>query len=126
MRVAVTFRNLDSSDAIKGYAQDKLGKLQKYLRAPIDAQVTASVENKHRHCVEVLLAAGGETYKGREESEDMYASIDLVMDKLERQITRSHGRTTARRRDASVAAIEASATPVPEGGAEPPAVGTEE
>ena len=105
MRVAVTFRNLESSDAIKGYAQDKLAKLQKFLRAPIDAQVTASIENKHRHCVEVLLAAGGESYKGREESEDMYASIDLVMDKLEKQITRSHGRSTAKRRDANAKVI---------------------
>lgn len=106
MRVAVTFRNLDSSDAIKGYAHEKLGKLQKYLRAPIDAQVTASIENKHRHCIEVLLTAGGETYKGREESADMYASIDLVMDKLEKQITRSHGRNTARRRDGSADALD--------------------
>lgn len=101
MRVAVTFRNLDSSDAIKTYAHEKMAKLQKYLRAPIDAQVTASVENKHRHCVEVHVVAGGETYQGREESEDMYASIDLVMDKLERQITRSHGRSASKRRGVS-------------------------
>lgn len=114
MRVAVTFRNLESSDAIKGYAQDKIGKLQKFLRAPIDAQVTASIESKHRHCVEVLLAAGGETYQGREESEDMYASIDLVLDKLEKQITRSHGRNTARRRDGNAKVIPAANEVVPE------------
>lgn len=124
MRVAVTFRNLDSSDAIKTYAQEKIAKLQKFLRAPIDAQVTASVENKHRHCVEVQLVAGGETYNGREESEDMYASIDLVMDKLERQITRSHGRNNARRRGAAPAreatepgAVAVAAT-APEAGGE--------
>lgn len=122
MRVAVTFRNLESSDAIKGYAQDKLAKLQKFLRAPIDAQVTASIENKHRHCVEVLLAAGGESYKGREESEDMYASIDLVMDKLEKQITRSHGRSNARRRDANAKVV----TPAETGAEAPPEVAPEE
>ena len=42
MRIAFTFRNIDSSDAIKAYASEKLAKLQKYMRAPLDAEVTLS------------------------------------------------------------------------------------
>ncbi len=88
MHIEFTFRNLESSDAIKSYAADKLGKLQKYLKAPLDAQVTFSLE-RHLHCVDVSFSAGAEHHQGRAEQEDMYASIDLVVDKIHRQINRA-------------------------------------
>jgi putative sigma-54 modulation protein len=85
MRVNFTFRNLDSSDGIKTYAMDKVSKLQKYLHAPLDAEVTLSTE-RHLHRADVSIGADGHRYAAHEESEDMYASIDLVVDKLDRQI----------------------------------------
>ena len=87
MRIAFTFRHMDSSDAIKNYASDKLAKLQKYMRAPLDAEVVVSKE-RHLHQVEVVLRSDGHTYVATQESEDMYASIDLAMDKIERQLKR--------------------------------------
>lgn len=85
MRVNFTFRNLEPSDGIKNYAHEKVGKLQKYLHAPLDAEVTLSVE-RHLQRADVTVAADAHRYAAHEESEDMYASIDLVMDKLDRQI----------------------------------------
>jgi putative sigma-54 modulation protein len=97
MRIAFTFRNLESSEGLKNYASEKIGRLQKYLRAPLDAEVTISVE-RHLHRVDVSVSADGERYAGHEQSEDMYASIDLVMDKIDRQVRDSRARKTARRR----------------------------
>lgn len=99
MRIAFTFRNLDSSDAIKNYASEKLSKIQKYLRAPLDAEVTVSIE-RHHHQVEVILRSDGHTFVATEQSEDMYASIDLVVDTVESQVRRTKGAEHDRRRQA--------------------------
>jgi|SRR3954447_11960334 putative sigma-54 modulation protein len=88
MHIDFKFRNLESSEAIKSYAADKLSRLQKYMPAPLDAQVTFTVE-KHLHCVDVNLSADGEHHQGRAEEPDMYASIDVVVDKMHRQLNRS-------------------------------------
>ncbi len=97
MRIAFTFRNVDSSEGIKNYASEKISKLQKYLRAPLDAEVTVSLE-RHLHRVDINVAADGHRYAGHEESEDMYASIDLVMDKIDRQVRETKATITKGRR----------------------------
>lgn len=85
MRVNFTFRNLEPSEGIKTYATEKVQKLQKYLRAPLDAEITLSME-RHLHRADVNLGADGHRYAAHEDSENMYASIDMVVDKLDRQI----------------------------------------
>lgn len=97
MRIEFTFRNLESSESMKAYAGEKLSKLQKYERTPLEAEVTFAVE-RHVRSVDVSLTSDGETYIGREENDDMYASIDLVVDKLKKQLVRNKGVHTARRR----------------------------
>jgi putative sigma-54 modulation protein len=104
MRIAFTFRNVDSSEGIKNYASEKIGKLQKYLRAPLDAEVTISME-RHLHRVDVNLSADGHRYAGHEESDDMYASIDLVLDKIDRQVRDGAARRTTRRRSSPGIAV---------------------
>ena len=95
MRIQFTFRNLDPSDAIKAHATEKLQKLQKYLRTPLDVEVTLSVE-RHLHCADLHLSThSGEIFQGREESEDMYASIDTAIDKIRKQLVRNRGRRSA-------------------------------
>lgn len=101
MRIAFTFRNLDSSEEIKNYASEKIGKLQKYLRAPLDAEITLSIE-RHLHCIDVNLTADGEVYMGRDESEDIHASIDMVVDKIRKQVTRTKSAHAQRRRTSNV------------------------
>ncbi len=85
MRISFSFRNVASSDGIKNYASQKIARLQKYLRAPLTADVTISME-RHLHQVSIAVNSGGRRYAGQEESEDMYASIDLCMDKIDRQV----------------------------------------
>lgn len=98
MRIAFTFRNLESSDAVKQYATDKIAKFKKYLQAPLEAEVVASLE-RHLQCVDVTIVSGSSRYEAREEAPDMYASIDLVMDKLDAQLKRDKGAQTARKRN---------------------------
>jgi putative sigma-54 modulation protein len=89
MNISITFRQMDATDAVKGYATEKVAKLQKFLRQPLHGQVTLSCQ-KTVHQIEVDLHSGGQHYHAHEESEDMYASIDKVIDKLERQIRGVH------------------------------------
>jgi putative sigma-54 modulation protein len=90
MNISITFRQMDATDAVKGYANDKVSKLQKFLRQPLHGTVTLSVQ-KTLYNAEVDLHAGGQHYHAHETSEDMYASIDKVADKVERQIREIHG-----------------------------------
>jgi len=90
MNISITFRQMDATDAVKGYATEKIAKLQKFLRQPLHGQVTLSCQ-KTLHLAEVDVHAGGDHFHAHESSEDMYASIDKVIDKLERQIRDGHG-----------------------------------
>jgi putative sigma-54 modulation protein len=97
MQTEFTFRHLDPSEALKSYATDKLSRLQKYLRAPLEAHVTLSIE-RHLQCVDMSISAGSEHYQGRAEQEDMYASIDAVVAKIQKQINRAKGHQNNHRR----------------------------
>lgn len=90
MNITVTFRHVDASDSIRARATEKIAKLQKFLRQPMTARVTVSLE-KLLHLVEARISSGGERYEAHEATEDMYASIDKVLDKLERQIRGTKG-----------------------------------
>lgn len=100
MRLAYTFRNVDSSDALKDYAAQKIGRLQKYLRSPLDAEVTLSQE-RHLMRVHVILTADGGRYEGHEDAETAYAAVDLVLDKLDRQVRSAKDADMASRRQTS-------------------------
>ena len=97
MRINYTFRQLESSDGMKNYANEKIARLQKFLDVPIDAEVVFSM-SRHLHCVDISLVAGPRRYAGTEECEDMYASIDRACDRLDRQIRSSKGAETDRKR----------------------------
>jgi len=97
MNIAITFRQLEASEAVKQYASEKVSKLQKFLRQPLTAQVTLTLD-KLQHLAEVHIHAGSEHFHGSEASEDMYSSIDKVIDKLDRQIRGSKGALQAKKR----------------------------
>ncbi|MBD2868421.1 ribosome hibernation-promoting factor, HPF/YfiA family [Paenibacillus arenilitoris] len=75
------------TDALRDYVEKKLNRLDKYFEEPIasETNVTLAV-TKGKHTVEVTIPLPGVMLRAEEKSEDMYASIDLVTDKLERQI----------------------------------------
>ena len=94
MQITTTFRHMEPSEALKSYAEEKLERVKKYIDEPIVVQVFLTVE-KIRHMGEVTINAKGITIKAAEETNDMYASIDAVSDKIERQLRRFKERIKA-------------------------------
>jgi putative sigma-54 modulation protein len=103
MNVSITFRHMDASEAIKKHTAAKLGKLQKFLRQPMTAKVTISVD-KLKHVAEARISSGGAHLEAKESSGDMYTSIDRMIEKLDRQIRVTKGAAESRRRVAKAAA----------------------
>lgn len=87
MQLNITFRHLDPIDSLKNYAREKVERVNKYLDKATEAHVTLSLE-RHLHHADISIHSGNFLLRGREKSEDMYASIDLAMDKIERQLKR--------------------------------------
>lgn len=89
MNIQVHGDHLGVTPALHDFVDKKLGRLEKYFDAPPEREisVTMSVE-RGMHKVEVMLQLHGVLFRAEESSEDMYTSIDLVVDKLEQQIHR--------------------------------------
>ena len=96
MQTSVTFKNLDPSDNLKSYIGEKLDKLDKFLDNPAEATVVLSIE-KFRHIAEVNITGDRLNIYGKEETSDMYAAIDMVLDKLEKQIKKNKQKIRKRR-----------------------------
>ena len=102
MQLAVTFRHMDATSALKDYAKEKVERINKYFPDPIKAHVVLSCDRGFNHIADVIITLhNGFVIKGQETTEDMYSSIDLVMAKIERQVRRykeklQHHRTEAR------------------------------
>jgi len=85
MNISVTFRHLDTSTALKEYAEHKVSKINKFIDGSMEASVVLSVE-KFRKVADVTVTFGRHTINCAEETSDMYESIDKVVDKIERQV----------------------------------------
>ena len=85
MNIAITFRQMDATEAMKAHATEKFGKLQKYLRQPMQAQITLGLSGR-AHTVEAEVHSGEAHHHAHDETDSMYASIDSVVSKLEAQI----------------------------------------
>jgi len=89
----ITFRNVESTEAIKAWALKRFGKIAKHVREPAHAHLTIIVD-KHRHRAEVTLRSGGELLRAASETDDMYSSIDGVVHTIEHSARRQHERRT--------------------------------
>jgi putative sigma-54 modulation protein len=96
MQTSVTFKNLNSSEHLKNYVSDKLDRFDRLLDNPAGANVVLRVE-KFRHIAEINISGDRMTINGKEETEDMYSAIDMVLDKLEKQIKKGKEKTRERR-----------------------------
>ena len=105
MRISITGKNLEISDYLNDLVNKKVGKLERYFPQDADVFVTLSVE-KNRHIVEVTIPYEGGVIRGEEITGDMYASIDNVLDKLEKQIIRHRTRLEKCLRVGAVREIE--------------------
>ncbi|MFN2466861.1 MAG: ribosome hibernation-promoting factor, HPF/YfiA family [Gaiellaceae bacterium] len=92
MRLQVKGKNLEVSDSIRTYAEEKLGKLSRQLADPTQIELELAVERNpsiaDNHVAEATIWTKGPTLRAREASGDMKASIDQVAEKLERQVKR--------------------------------------
>ena len=90
MQFNIRGKKLEVTDAIKAYIEEKLGRLNKYFSNPdnISANVLLKINGKLQS-VEVTINTHGLILRGEEENKDLYASIDLVTDKIERQIRKN-------------------------------------
>jgi putative sigma-54 modulation protein len=101
-------KNIQVTDGLKEHVEKKLGKLDKYFDVSPEAIVALIVE-KERHRVEVTIPLNGYILRGEEESPDMYSSVDLVIDKIERQMEKYKTRLSKKVKGLSVRNIATSA-----------------
>ena len=90
MKFTIRGKKLKVTDAIKAYVEEKIGRLDKYFENPnnISANVLMRLSGKNQ-VVEVTINTHGLILRGEEANKDLYASIDLVTDKIERQIRKN-------------------------------------
>ena len=110
MRISVTFRHMEPTEDFRKYAEEKIGRLKKYLYNPADAKVVLTVE-KHRNIAEVVVNADKTTIKGKETTDDMYKAIDTVTDKIEKQIKKHKGKLIKHKGDSVKDLLEDEAEP---------------
>lgn len=104
MRITVRGKNLDVTDALRDYVAKRLGKLEKFFELD-EVQVTLLVEREN-HVVEVTIPFNGMILRGEEGTGDMYTSIDLVVEKLEKQIDKYKTKLLSRRSKSQAAVRE--------------------
>jgi len=110
MQTSVTFKNIDSSDHLKSYVTDKLDRFDRLLDNPAEANVVLKVE-KFRHIAEISVSGDRMKINGKEETEDMYSAIDMVLDKLEKQIKKGKEKVRERRSKSRLKVKMAGLTP---------------
>ncbi len=101
MIINVRGKNIDATASLVDYAHKKLGKLDKHFDQNTDVQVVLSVIRED-HIVEVTVNLNGMIIRGEESTGDMYASIDQVVDKLERQVKKYKTRVKKQNRQKGV------------------------
>lgn len=87
MKFIISGRNIDITEGLRSAVEDKLGKLEKYFTEDTEVVVTLSVE-KERQKIEVTIPVKGNIIRSEQVSNDMYVSIDLVEEIIERQLRR--------------------------------------
>ncbi|MGN0383737.1 MAG: ribosome hibernation-promoting factor, HPF/YfiA family [Eubacterium sp.] len=85
MRYIITGRNIDVTEGLKSAVYEKIGKLERYFKPDTEVYVTLSVE-KERQKIEVTIPVKGGIIRSEQTSSDMYVSIDLVEEIIERQL----------------------------------------
>ena len=85
MKFVIVGRNIDVTPGLRSAVEEKIGKLEKYFNPETEVNVTLSVE-KERQKIEVTIPVKGNIIRSEQVSNDMYVSIDLVEEIIERQL----------------------------------------
>jgi len=100
MKYIISGKNIDVTEGLKQAVYDKLGRLEKFFSEDTKAQVTFSVE-KERQKIEVTIPMKGHIIRAEQVSDDMYVSIDMVVEIIERQVTRYKKKIVDQEQDAA-------------------------
>jgi putative sigma-54 modulation protein len=96
MQLSVTGRHVEVTDPLRQYALGKVERLSRHFEHVLDGHVTLSVE-KLVHRAECTLNLSGKTLHADAEGQDVYAAIDVLVDKLDRQLLKHKEKLTERR-----------------------------
>lgn len=105
MRFIITGRNIDVTEGLKSAVEEKLGKLDRFFAPETEVNVTLSVE-KERQKIEVTIPVKGNIIRSEQVSSDMYVSIDLVEEVIERQLKRYKNKIVDKQQNAAAFAQE--------------------
>ena len=100
MNYIISGKNIDVTDGLRAAVFDKLGRLEKFFSEDTKAQVTFSVE-KERQKIEVTIPMKGHIIRAEQVSDDMYVSIDMVVETIERQVVRYKKKIIDQNQDAA-------------------------
>ncbi|MCD4733742.1 ribosome-associated translation inhibitor RaiA [bacterium] len=98
MNISIVGRHCDVSDELRAYIEERLSVIRRHFDRVIDVDVILSCE-KYRNRAEVNIHASGTNMSGHEETKDMYTSIDLAVDKIDRQVRRYKEKLVQRHRN---------------------------
>jgi putative sigma-54 modulation protein len=100
MQITVTGHQMDVTEPLRNYAAEKIGRLQRHFDNMTTSNVVLHVE-KNRHLAEATIHAKGVTLHANAEDADMYAAIDSLADKLDRQVLKHKEKSTSHHRTAA-------------------------
>ena len=100
MKFIISGRNLEVSEGLKNSVIDKLGRLERYFTPDTEVNVTMSIE-KERQKIEVTIPVKGHIIRSEQVSNDMYVSIDLVEEVIERQLRKYKEKIVAKQQEGS-------------------------
>lgn len=100
MNFIISGKNIDVTPGLKSCIEQKLGKLERYFTPETEIIVTLSVE-KERQKIEVTIPVKGHIIRSEQSSNDMYVSIDLVEEVIERQLRKYRNKLVARNQEGS-------------------------
>lgn len=100
MRFTISGKNLEVTEGLRNAVTEKLGKLERYFTPETEIIVTMSVE-KERQKIEVTIPVKGNIIRSEQVSNDMYVSIDLVEEVIERQLKKYKNKLVSKQQNAA-------------------------
>ena len=100
MKFIIVGKNIDVTPSLKETVESKLGKLERYFTPDTEIHVTLSIQKEHQK-IEVTIPVKGNIIRSEQESTDMYVSIDLVEEVIERQLRKYKNKLVAKHQEGS-------------------------
>ncbi len=111
MQVTVIGRHIEATEALKQFATEKFSRLDRYLPKAVQVVITLSVVKKVHHIAEAVIKSNGFLIQASEETEEMYAAIDLLVEKIERRVRRYKEKLVDHKHQSSRSEIPAATEP---------------